>query len=182
MTKAIQRAAARHVDRDNLAMADLIVSGFQQVRTMLTTSDLTDAFPGLQDESERRRFVAYLDQQIDRYQGEAARARVGGYELKSAVGALNRMNEKTVRVLPESLLHEFGNGAMAVLDDYSAIIWPDELARFQRSTQGRFVGVGVQIQQDEELNIKVVTPLAGAPAPRAGIRAGDTGSGALPIA
>jgi len=64
-------------------------------------------------------------------------------------------------------------GAMSVLDDYSAIIWPDELARFQRSTQGRFVGVGVQIQQDEELNIKVVTPLEGAPAQRAGIRTGD---------
>lgn len=173
VNRAIQRAADAHIDRENIALADLMVSGFRQVRTMLTTTDLQKAFPGLAEDEARTRFVAYLDEQIERYSTDTARRRVAGYDLKSAVGALSRMNDRTVRVLPEALLHEFGNGAMSVLDEYSSIIWPDELRRFQRSTQGQFVGVGIQIQQDEELNIKVVTPLEGAPASRAGIRAGD---------
>ena len=75
--------------------------------------------------------------------------------------------------MPEALLHEFGNGAMARLDDYTAIIWPDEVSRFQRSTQGEFVGIGIRIQHDELMNIEVVTPLEGSPAQRAGMRAGD---------
>ncbi|MBY0312529.1 MAG: S41 family peptidase, partial [Phycisphaerales bacterium] len=67
-----------------------------------------------------------------------------------------------------------GNGAMAKYDEFSAIIWPDEIARFERMTRGNFRGVGVQIQLDEESQmIKVVTPLEGTPAQRAGIRAGD---------
>ena len=75
--------------------------------------------------------------------------------------------------MEEALLHEFGNGAMSALDDYTAIIWPDELSRFRRSTQGEFIGIGVQIQLDELQNIKIVTPLEGTPAQRAGVRSDD---------
>src|SRR5262249_36745097 len=83
-------------------------------------------------------------------------------------------DEHTVNVGDKVVLHEFGNGAMSRLDDFSAIIWPDELARFDRMTQGQFRGVGVQIQIDDESQmIKVVTPLEGTPAQRAGIRSGD---------
>ncbi|MEZ6318948.1 MAG: PDZ domain-containing protein [Phycisphaerales bacterium] len=82
-------------------------------------------------------------------------------------------NHDTVRIMDEAVLHEFGNGAMTVLDDYTAIIWPDELNRFRRSTQRQFIGVGIQIQLDELQNIKVVTPLEGTPAQQAGVRADD---------
>ena len=42
---------------------------------------------------------------------------------------------------------------------FSALIWPDELARFSRSTNGKLIGIGVQIQYDEISNIRVVTPM-----------------------
>ncbi|MEL7474211.1 MAG: S41 family peptidase, partial [Planctomycetota bacterium] len=171
--KAIERAASRHVDREKIALADLVVSGFEEIKTMVSTDDLYKAFPGIADDQARTRFVAFLDAQTNKLRGESNRARYGRYDLNASISQLMQMNKRTVRVLEEALLHEFGNGAMSVLDDYSAVIWPDELRRFQRSTQGRFVGVGIQIQSDEELNIKVVTPLEGAPAQRAGIRAGD---------
>jgi carboxyl-terminal processing protease len=54
------------------------------------------------------------------------------------------------------------------------VIWPDEVARFNRMTEGKFIGVGIQIQMDEETQlIKVITPLEGSPAMRAGVKAGD---------
>jgi C-terminal processing protease CtpA/Prc len=62
---------------------------------------------------------------------------------------------------------------MGALDEFSAIIWPDEIRRFNRNTQARFKGVGIQIELDPMSNIKVVTPLEGTPAQRAGIRPGD---------
>src|SRR5690606_25943411 len=71
-------------------------------------------------------------------------------------------------------LHEFGDGAMSQLDEFSAIIWPDQMRRFERMTQGQFQGVGIQIQMDTEKQmIKVVTPLEGTPAQRAGIQRDD---------
>ena len=40
-------------------------------------------------------------------------------------------------------------------------------------TQGEFGGVGLEIENDEQGNLKVVTPLEDTPAFRAGIQAGD---------
>jgi carboxyl-terminal processing protease len=72
------------------------------------------------------------------------------------------------------MIHEFGNGAFGALDEFSQIIWPDELQRFKRMTEGSFTGVGIQIQLDEESQmIKVVQPLEGTPAQKAGVHAGD---------
>jgi carboxyl-terminal processing protease len=44
---------------------------------------------------------------------------------------------------------------------------------FNKSTQGEFSGVGIQIQNDDEGNLKVVSPLEDSPAYRLGIKAGD---------
>ena len=59
------------------------------------------------------------------------------------------------------------------LSSLSAIIWPDELRQFERQTQGNFVGVGIQIQLDEQRNIRIVSPIEGTPAFRAGIKPND---------
>jgi carboxyl-terminal processing protease len=94
-------------------------------------------------------------------------------ELMDVMMRLVQENERTVKVPKEALLHEFGNGCMAALDEFSGIIWPDEIRRFNKNTQGKFVGVGIQIEMDPLWNIRVVTPLDGTPAQRAGIIAGD---------
>ena len=168
--RAIDRSADQWVQRERGVLAQLIGGGFDAVRTMATTTDLHPVLGRLADDSRRDRFLELLDQQADRY---ANNPLLGRSELRSALNALMTINAQTVAVPEEALLHEFGNGAMDTLDDYSAIIWPDELRRFQRSTQGQFVGVGIQIQMDEQYNIKVVTPIEGTPAQRAGIRTDD---------
>lgn len=168
--RAIDRSADQWVQRERGVLAQLIAGGFDAVRTMATTTDLHPVLGRLSDDQRRNRFLELLDQQADRY---ANNPLLGRSELRSALNALMTINAQTVAVPEEALLHEFGNGAMDTLDDYSAIIWPDELRRFQRSTQGQFVGVGIQIQMDEQYNIKVVTPIEGTPAQRAGIRTDD---------
>jgi carboxyl-terminal processing protease len=174
---AVQRAAAQHVGRktrqhpEGVTMNHLIVGGLQSVRTMATTSDLKAAFPGLADEKQLATFLAVVDEQIARL--EKSERIASAYDLRRSVDAILSASSGSIDVLEAALLHEFGNGAMGELDDYSAIIWPDEIARFSRSTQGEFIGVGIQIQLDELQNIKVVTPLEGTPAQRAGLRSGD---------
>ncbi len=171
VTKAVSTAAERHIDRSGIGMDKLITGGLDAVRTMISTGDLAAVFPNIESQPARARLEQYIDDQKARLavQGRGA----GSIELNRVVRGLLDANRESTRIPDEAILHEFGNGAMGVLDEYSAIIWPDEIRRFERNTQGRFVGIGVQIQLDELSNIKVVTPLEGTPAQRAGIRAGD---------
>jgi len=174
---AIQRAASQHVGRktrqhpDGVTMNHLVLGGLRAVRTMATTSDLKAAFPELGNEEKLASFLSVVDEQITRL--DMADRTASAYDLRRAVDAVIGASSETVNILEAALLHEFGNGAMGELDPYTAIIWPDEIARFSRSTQGEFIGVGIQIQLDELQNIKVVTPLEGTPAQRAGLRSGD---------
>lgn len=174
---AIQRAADQHVGRqtrrhpDGVTMNDLIISGLDAVKTMATTTDLADIFDGLSKEHNRDALVRTIENEKLRLASKNSPA--SGYDLRRALDAVLAESTKNAGIMEEAVLHEFGNGAMSALDDYTAIIWPDELARFRRSTQGEFIGIGVQIQLDELQNIKVVTPLEGTPAQRAGFRSDD---------
>ncbi len=169
VVRAVERAAVEHVDREASGMSSMLIGGLEAVRTMLTTEDLAGAFPGLRNPDARSRMIAALAQ-------EEARLRVGFTRAGEADSLLRRLmeeNRRTVNVADTALMHEFGNGAMGELDEFSSIIWPDEVRRFNKNTQGNFIGVGIQIQLDELSNIRVVTPLEGTPAQRAGVRAGD---------
>ncbi len=174
---AIQRSATQHVGRttrtnpEGVTMNAMIRQGLDAVRTMATTTDLAMVFPGLGNSEKRGAFLARIDERLVEVAGWSRDA--SAYDLRRVVDGVLADAQATVGIMPEAVLHEFGNGAMSELDVYSAFIWPDELARFRRSTEGEFIGVGIQIQLDELQNITVVTPLEGTPAQRAGVRSGD---------
>jgi len=169
VVRAINRADSGHVE--DADMASLLISGLESVKTLTTTSDLVDAFPGLANRKDVGEFIVEIDRLIEHLQDKAGRA--GYFDLTQTLTKLENASKREVALPQQVLWHEFGNGAMESLDQFSAIIWPDELRRFQRSTQGRFTGVGIQISLDESLRLKVVTPLEGTPAHRAGVRPGD---------
>lgn len=168
--RAISAANRQQIDR--VAMKDLMLGGIETIRTMMTTTDLRQAFPTLSDDTTRQSMLTFLEQWSARLRQPGAL--VTSNTLVDFVDDLASTNRTTTKLPEGVLLHEFGNGAIGKLDDFSAIIWPDELSRFDRMTQGNFKGIGVQIQLDDETQmIKIVTPLEGTPAQRAGIRAGD---------
>ncbi|MBL8764332.1 MAG: S41 family peptidase [Phycisphaerae bacterium] len=168
--KAIGYAASQHVD--GVGLRKMLLAGLDAVRTMATTGDLRAAFPGLGDDNAVSRFVSYLTTTRDAL--AQAPTEPGARVLMELIGSLAEANRTTVGISDQALLHEFGNGAMGALDDFTQIVWPDELARFKRLTEGSFIGVGIQIQMDDEKQlIRVVTPLEGTPAQRAGVKAGD---------
>ena len=60
----------------------------------------------------------------------------------------------------------------AALDPHSAYLNPEELRESEMVTSGEFGGLGIQVTQ-EEGRIKVISPIEGTPADRAGIKPGD---------
>ncbi len=169
VSQSIEVAGTRHVDGN--AVREMLVAGLDAIQTMATTTELAAPFPGLQDAMAREAFLKNLQQKRDEI--ASPETRIDQRVLRGLVTWLAEISGQTVRIPEEAVFHEFGNGAMSALDDYSTIIWPDEVRRFERNTRGSFVGVGIQIQHDELMRIKVVTPLEGTPAQRAGVHAED---------
>jgi carboxyl-terminal processing protease len=167
--EAVTKAAAGHVDYT--PMSALLKGAIRSVKTLVTTPDLADAFPAIKDPQTRDRFIAFLDNESRRIDTLGDKADKS--DLRLLLKGMTDLNRETVRIPDTALLHEFGNGAMSALDEFSAIIWPDEIRRFNRNTSGQFIGIGVQIELDPLSNIRVVTPLEGTPAQRVGVRPGD---------
>ena len=166
---AIWQAADRNVDQK--PMRDLLVSALDSIEMMLTTKDLDETFTGLENGEAREQMLSFIDSR--RTTIRTGRNEPTPGDMANLLDDLMSLNDKTVHIPQTAILHEFGNGAMGALDQFSAIIWPDEWARFERNTRGSFIGVGIQIQLDEKQRIKVVTPLDGTPAQRAGMLKDD---------
>ena len=72
----------------------------------------------------------------------------------------------------KKLITDAISGMVAGLDPHSQYFDKKSYKEFREGTTGRFVGVGIEITQEDGL-IKVVSPIEGSPAFRAGIKTND---------
>jgi len=64
------------------------------------------------------------------------------------------------------------NGVLQSLDPYSAYMSPELFKEMQTDTRGEFGGLGIEIGMEVGV-VKVISPIDGTPAEKAGIKAGD---------
>ncbi|MFP5407540.1 MAG: S41 family peptidase, partial [Gammaproteobacteria bacterium] len=64
------------------------------------------------------------------------------------------------------------SGMVAGLDPHSQYFDKKSFREFREGTTGRFVGVGIEIGMEDGL-VKIVSPIEGSPAFRAGLKSGD---------
>jgi carboxyl-terminal processing protease len=72
----------------------------------------------------------------------------------------------------KKLISDAIGGMVSGLDPHSQYFDKKAFREFREGTTGRFVGVGIEIGMEEGL-VKVVSPIEGSPAFRAGIKSGD---------
>ena len=65
------------------------------------------------------------------------------------------------------------NGMMGELDPYSIYVPPAKEKEFENLLEGSFEGVGIELSQQENGDIQVVSPIPDSPALKAGVMAGD---------
>jgi len=96
------------------------------------------------------------------------------YELyKMLADAMDQVERNYVKDISRRELMEAAiEGVISKLDPYSDYIAPSELEKFRTSVESEFGGIGIQITLDRG-QLKVLSPLVGTPAYRAGLRAGD---------
>ncbi len=76
-------------------------------------------------------------------------------------------------VAGRKLLTQAISGMVASLDPHSAYLDKQAWREVREGTQGKFVGLGIEIAQSDEGYVKIVAPIEDSPAWRAGIKAGD---------
>jgi carboxyl-terminal processing protease len=65
------------------------------------------------------------------------------------------------------------DGMLGTLDPFTVYVPPQKQDDFDRLLEGSFKGVGIQLDQNENGDIEVVTPIDDSPAFKAGVLAGD---------
>ena len=86
---------------------------------------------------------------------------------------LDKINKEYVDDIDQSKTIDAAiNGVLQSLDPYSSYMSPEVFNEMQTETKGEFGGLGIEIGMEAGV-IKVITPIDGTPADKAGIKAGD---------
>src|SRR5512134_3740426 len=94
-------------------------------------------------------------------------------ELQQLAAVFGMVKSDYVEPVDEKkLINDAISGMVAGLDPHSQYFDKKSFKEFREGTTGRFVGVGIEIGMEDGL-VKVVSPIEGSPAFRAGIKAGD---------
>lgn len=90
--------------------------------------------------------------------------------LQEVLGKVKKdyVDEKTDKQLMEAA----ASGVLSYLDPHSSYMNEDDLKEMSTQTKGEFGGVGIEITMEMSV-VKVVAPIEGTPADKAGMKAGD---------
>jgi carboxyl-terminal processing protease len=94
-------------------------------------------------------------------------------ELQQLAAVFSLIKSDYVEPVDEKkLVTDAISGMVASLDPHSQYFDKKSFKEFREGTSGKFVGVGIEITQEEGL-VKVVSPIEGSPAFRAGLKPND---------
>ena len=147
----------------------LLIGGIKMVELFPQTSTLGDAFAGLKNKRAREQFLRTLKKCLAAVETKKP---LHSNAMFHTWGAIMRSDRHTVHLPTSVLVRAFTDGALGQLDPFTEMFWPSEVPEFHKMMEGTFGGVGIEIAQQNGF-LRVISPLRGTPAYRAGIQAGD---------
>ncbi|MDN3920806.1 S41 family peptidase [Roseateles violae] len=94
-------------------------------------------------------------------------------ELQQLAAVFGMVKSDYVEPVDEKkLINDAISGMVAGLDPHSQFFDKKSFKEFREGTTGKFVGVGIEIGMEDGL-VKIVSPIEGSPAFRAGLKSGD---------
>lgn len=105
---------------------------------------------------------------------DATASQVPVDEIRRYVAVYTAIKQAYVEpVDDETLMHSAIRGLLLDLDPHSAYFDRDDAASFAEQSRGNYDGIGVEIFRQPDGSLRVIAPIDGTPAARAGIKAGD---------
>lgn len=167
------RDAFRRVGTDYLrepVFKDLTISALEQMLRLARAPKLAEVFEPLKDEDLVEEYCGRIEENLRQVRAQDT---LTSHDLTTYFNRVLIINDETGLLPQDVLVYEFVHGALQPLDRFTDMIWPSDILEFNKHTQGRFSGVGIQIRKQYGEPIKVVTPLEDTPAYQAGIQPGD---------
>jgi carboxyl-terminal processing protease len=94
-------------------------------------------------------------------------------ELQQLAAVFDRVKAEYVEPVDEKkLISDAIAGMVSGLDPHSQYLDKKTFREFRENTGGRFIGIGIEMSMEDGL-VKVVSPIEGSPAFRAGLKSGD---------
>jgi carboxyl-terminal processing protease len=93
------------------------------------------------------------------------------HELANVYGLIK--SDYVEPVNDKKLLTDAISGMVGALDPHSAYLDQKAYRELREGTEGKFVGLGIEISQSEDGYVRIVSPIEDSPAWRAGIKQGD---------
>lgn len=165
--------ALEQVEQSYVVNADMIAvarEGLEAVLLLVRTDSLVETFHSLENQADRDQFEARTDELIKKLKRLRRRRPLRPDQALDRVLTINR---ETLKLPEHVVINEFMQGAFDPLDRFTSMIWPAEIADFNKKTMGNFSGVGIQITVSKSGELTVVSPLPDTPAFEAGIAPGD---------
>ncbi|MEN5061899.1 S41 family peptidase [Luteimonas sp. TWI1416] len=126
---------------------------------------------GAPDDAQAAREVAASD---DPDAIEHASNRVPLEEIRRYVGVFNAVRQAYVEPVEDrKLMASAIRGLLLDLDPHSVYMEKDAAEAFDEGTSGAYEGIGVEVMYLPDGSMRVIAPIDGTPAEKAGIRAGD---------
>ena len=170
VVRAIDLATGEHMN--DVSWTELISGGLEALRTLQAVPAISETFTNITNEEANAIWSDAVSEEISS-SSEYLKHIPGKRVLIQIFNRLLDVNQASVKLPEGVILREFGDGAMSKLDRYSGIIWPDEYRRFEQQTNGRFVGVGIVIKENNKGEITISNPIEGAPAYYGGVQPED---------
>jgi carboxyl-terminal processing protease len=94
-------------------------------------------------------------------------------ELRTLSNVFGQIKREYVEPIEDKqLLTDAVKGMVSSLDPHSAYLDKKDFAEMQEQTAGKFAGLGIEITSEDGF-VKVLNPIEGSPAAKAGLQAGD---------
>ncbi len=146
------------------------IDGIRQIIRMTEHPRLQKVFPEMGQGELVEEFVDRLRANLRQVEDRPVLSAAELVERFDRVLDINR----ELGIFPENVVvYEFVHGALQPLDRFSDMLWPSDIEEFNKHTQGRFSGVGIQIRKQPGEPIQVISPLEDTPAYRKGIQPND---------
>ncbi|MBF0269400.1 MAG: S41 family peptidase [Alphaproteobacteria bacterium] len=92
--------------------------------------------------------------------------------IDAAIKGVEDDKPKPASLPPGDLVEKALGNMLSTLDPHSNYLTPDQYKDLSSSTRGEFGGLGIEIAMENE-EVKVVSPIDGTPAAKAGLKSGD---------
>lgn len=137
-----------------------------RIRPLILAASLAFALPAMAQQSAAPDPAEAMDERRSRH--------VPLDEIRYFVSIYNAIREAYVEpVADKQLMHSALRGLLLDLDPHSVYFDAEAAKDFNEDTAGAYEGVGVELQQQPGPVLKIIAPLEGGPAERAGLRSGD---------